>query len=148
MGPTLRWWALLPLLGALGAIVVVDLTTRLIPDTLTLPGIVYGLLLAAGVAGGPSLAQAGLGALVGGGALLLLAIVSRGGVGGGDIKLVAMLGAAMGWEGALIAFALSQLLGGVVALGLLVAGLAHRRKVLPIGAIIALFGAVLLARGG
>jgi len=148
LGLTLRWWALLPLLGVLGVIVVVDLTTKMIPDVLTLPGIVYGLLLAAGVAGGPTLAQAGLGVLVGGGALLLVAVVSRGGVGGGDIKLVAMLGAAAGWKEALIAFALSQLVGGVVVLWLLRTGRARGRKGLPIGAIIALFGAVLLARGG
>ena len=147
-GLTVRWWALLPLMGVLAVVVVVDLTAKMIPDVLTLPGIVYGLLLAAGVAGGPALTQAGLGALVGGGVLLLLAVVSRGGIGGGDIKLVAMLGAAIGWKGALIAFALSQLVGGVIVLWLFRTGRARARKGLPIGAIIALFGAWLLAGGG
>ena len=77
-----------------------------------------------------------------------MAVVSRGGVGGGDIKLVAMLGASMGWREALIAFALSQLVGGAIALWLFLAGRAHRKKTLPIGAIIAFVGAVLLARAG
>lgn len=148
VGLTLRWWAVLPLLGALAAIIVVDLTTKMIPDALTVPGIVYGFLLAAGIPGGPTLTQASLGVLVGGGAIFLLAVVSRGGIGGGDIKLVAMLGVAIGWKGALVAFALSQLVGVVAVAWLFCTGRAHRRKGLPIGAVIALFGAWLLATGG
>ena len=139
--------ALLPLLGALAAIAVVDLTTKMIPDALTLPCTVYSLTLAVVVNDGPSPIQAGLGVLVGGGLLLLLAVVTGGGIGGGDIKLVAMLGSALGWKGALIAFALSQLGGGLVVLYLFLTGQAERRKTLPIGALIALIGAGLLARG-
>jgi prepilin signal peptidase PulO-like enzyme (type II secretory pathway) len=120
----------------------------MIPDVLTLPGIAYTLTLAAVVSGGPSLMQAGLGVIVGGGLLLLLAVVTRGGIGGGDIKLMAMLGGALGWKGALIAFALSQLGGGVVVLYLLLTGRAERRKTLPIGTLIALIGAGFLAGGG
>ena len=148
LGFTPRWVALLPLLGALAAIAVVDLTTKMIPDALTLPCIVYALTLTVVVNGALSLIQAGLGVLVGGGLLLLLAVVTRGGIGGGDIKLVAMLGSALGWKGALIAFALSQLGGGLVVLYLFLTGQAERRKTLPIGALIALIGAGLLAGGG
>jgi prepilin signal peptidase PulO-like enzyme (type II secretory pathway) len=139
--------ALLPLLCALAAVAIVDLTTKMIPDVLTLPSIVYALLLAAVTKGGLSLTQAGLGVVVGGGLLLLLAVVTRGGIGGGDIKLVAMLGSALGWKGALSAFALSQLGGGVVVLYLLRTGQAEPRKALPIGALIAVIGAGLLALG-
>jgi prepilin signal peptidase PulO-like enzyme (type II secretory pathway) len=148
LGPTLRWWSLLPLFAILAAVVIVDLKTKRIPDVLVLPGILYALLLAAGIAGAPTLMHAILGLLVGGGTVLLLAVVSRGGVGGGDIKLLALLGAGLGWKGALIAFALSQLAGGVIALGLLIAGIGHRKMALPIGAAIALFGGILLACGG
>jgi leader peptidase (prepilin peptidase)/N-methyltransferase len=140
--------ALLPLLGALVAIAVVDLTTKMIPDVLTLPGIAYAVALAALVSGGPSVIQAGLGVVVGGGLLLLLVMVTRGGIGGGDIKLVAMLGGALGWKAAVIAFGLSQLGGGLFVLYLLLTGRAHRRKTLPIGTLIALIGAGLLASGG
>ena len=89
-----------------------------------------------------------MGVVVGGGLLLLLAVVTRGGIGGGDIKLVAMLGSALGWKGALIAFALSQLGGGVLLVYLLYTGQAERRKTLPIGALIAVIGAGLLALSG
>lgn len=148
LGLTPRWLALLPLLIVLAAIVVVDLMTKTIPDVITLPSMVYALVLAAVFGGKVALLEAGLGLLIGGGLLLLLAVVTRGGVGGGDIKLVALLGSALGWKPALIAFAFSQLGGGVVLLYLLITGRAERRKTLPIGSLIALIGAALLATIG
>jgi prepilin signal peptidase PulO-like enzyme (type II secretory pathway) len=145
LGFTPRWVALLPLLILLAAIAVVDVTTKMIPDALTLPGIAYSLALAGLATGGPVLLEAAIGVLVGGGVLLLLAVVTRGGIGGGDIKLVAMLGGALGWRGAMITFALAQLGGGLVVLYLLRMGHAERRKTLPIGALIAVIGATWLA---
>lgn len=143
-GTAPRWWLLLPLLGALAVIVIVDLRARIIPNIITLPGVVYALALAAVSGGGRRLMEAGLGVLVGAGLVFLIAVVSRGGIGGGDIKLMAMLGAALGWKGALVALALSQIAGAAVVLGVLVA---HRRRPgrhFPVGALIALFGALLL----
>jgi len=123
--------------------VVLDLQSRIIPDVITLPGIGYALLLAVVLGGAAGLAEAGLGALAAGGVVLLLAIVTRGGIGGGDMKLMAMLGAALGWKGAFMAFALSQIAGGIVALMLIIV---HRRpsQPLPVGALIALFGGLIL----
>jgi prepilin signal peptidase PulO-like enzyme (type II secretory pathway) len=109
---------------------------------ITLPGIAYALLLAASFRGTAGLVEAGLGALAGGAMVLLLAVVSRGGIGGGDIKLTAMLGAALGWKGALIAFALSQIAAGLVALILFI--VRGWRQPMPVGALIALFGALML----
>jgi Flp pilus assembly protein protease CpaA len=142
-----RWWQLLPLLGALAVIVVLDLRIRIIPDLITLPGLAYALGLAAVSAWDPTVIEAGLGALVGGGVVLLVAIVSRGGMGGGDIKLMAMLGAALGWRGALIALAFSQIVGAIIVLGVLVVRRRRPSRHLPVGALIALFGAVLLIYG-
>lgn len=127
---------------------VLDLRSQIIPDVLTLPGLAYALLVAAALHDPPSLSQAALGAIVGGGVVLLLAIVSRGAVGGGDIKLMAMLGAALGVWPALVALALAHVAGGVIGVALLVARRASRKTALPIGALIALFGALLVARGG
>ena len=97
-GAAPRWWQLLPLLGALALVVVLDLRIRVIPDIITLPGLAYALGLAALTARSPTIVESALGALVGGGVVLLVAIVSRGAMGGGDIKLMGMLGAALGWE--------------------------------------------------
>ena len=139
-----RLWQLLPLLGALALVVVLDLRIRMIPDIITLPGLAYALGLAAVAVRSPAVIEAGLGALVGGGVVLLVAIVSRGGMGGGDIKLMAMLGAALGWRGALTALALSQVVGALIVLGFLVVRRRRPSRHLPVGALIALFGAVLL----
>lgn len=123
---------------------VFDLGVRVIPDVITLPGLAYALGLAAVSVRNPTVIEATLGTLVGGGVVLLVAIVSRGGMGGGDIKLMAMLGAALGWRGALIALALSQVVGAVIVLGFLVVRRRRPARHLPVGALIALFGAVLL----
>jgi Flp pilus assembly protein protease CpaA len=142
-GWTWQWWGVLPLLIALALIVVLDLQSRIIPDVITLPGMGYALLLAAVFRGVADFVEAGLGALAAGGMVLLLAIVSRGGIGGGDIKLMAMLGAALGWKGAFIAFALSQVVAGLVVL-LFVIVRRRPRQPMPVGALIALFGALIL----
>jgi len=123
--------------------VVLDLQSRIIPDVITLPGIGYALLLAAVFRDVADFVEAGLGALAAGAMVLLVAIVSRGGIGGGDMKLMAMLGAALGWKGAFVTFALSQIVAGLVALILIIV---HRRprQPMPVGALIALFGALSL----
>jgi len=145
-GPTPRLWGLVPLLIALAVTIVLDLRAKVIPDIVTLPGIVYALALAA-VVGTPPLPEAVLGAVAGGGILLLLAVVSRGAFGGGDIKLMAMLGAALGWNGALVVLAFSQVAAALAALALLIARRAGRRDPLPVGAVISLFGAIMLLGG-
>ena len=142
-GWTPRFWCLVPLLFALAVIIVLDLRTKIIPDVLTLPGIAFALAVAA-FTNNPSPGEAVLGAVAGGGIVFLLAVVSRGAVGGGDIKLMAMLGAALGWKGALAVFALSQVAAALVAVVLLIARRAGRWELLPVGAFIAFFGAIVL----
>ena len=79
--------------------------------------------------------------------VLLVAVISRGAIGGGDIKLMAMLGAALGWKGALVVLAFSHVAGAIVALGFLIARRAGKRDSLPMGALISLLGAVMLLGG-
>lgn len=142
-GWTPRLWYLLPLLIALALIIVLDVRTKIIPDIVTLPGIVYALVLAAFMEN-PWLGSAVLGAVAGGGIVLLVAVLSHGAVGGGDIKLMAMLGAALGWKGALAVLAFSQLAAALVALGLLISRGVGRRDTLPVGAIISFLGTIML----
>jgi len=145
-GWTPRLWCLVPLFIALAIIMVLDLRTKVIPDVVTLPGIVYALAVA-GFVESPALGQALLGAAAGGGVVFLVAVISRGAVGGGDIKLMAMLGAALGWKGALAVLAFSQVGAALVALGLLIGRRAGRRDPLPVGAIISLLGTIMLLGG-
>lgn len=142
-GWTQRFWWLLPLLGALSAIIVLDQRTKVIPDVITLPGIVYALIAAVS-AEHHSLSAALLGMVAGGGLVWLIAVISRGSVGGGDIKLMAMLGAALGWKGALSLVAVSHVAAALVAVCLLSVRRAGLRDTMPVGAFISLFGAIML----
>ena len=141
--PTL---ALAPLIVALAALVVLDLAARIIPNVITFPMLAYALLLAATHVTMPLL-QAVLGAVIGAGLPLIGAIIRRGAIGGGDVKLMAVLGAALGWKGALYVFALSHVAGALVLLALVLIHHKFPRGRFPIGAFIALVGAILVVAG-
>ena len=105
-------------------IVFIDIDHRIIPDELSLGGLAAGLLLS--FLPGGDWKRSLLGAFLGGGVLYATAYVYekvRGveGMGGGDIKLMAMIGAFLGWRGA----ALTIFLGSVLGVG---GGLAAMRK--------------------
>ncbi len=111
---------------ALIAVTFTDVETRLIPDAITLPGIVLGLLFR--LSPSPRGVIDGLvGVVVAGGIFYLIAWLSpkvfgREGMGGGDIKLAAMLGAFLGLKLVLVAIYFGVMAGGVCAILLLVSG--------------------------
>ena len=131
------------MLSGLALVIVSDLSARLIPDKITFPLIIYVLVVAA-ISGRLALGRALLGGLVAGAVILVLAVVTRGGIGGGDLKLMVFVGAALGWKEALTLFVFSQ----VVALAAIVAVSLVRRAIfrgsLPVGAIIAALAAIAL----
>lgn len=77
------------------------------------------------------------GALAGGGLLLLLAILSKGGMGGGDVKLAFALGFWLGWQGNLLGLFLGFVLGGFGSALLLLLRLRGRKDYIPFGPFIA-----------
>jgi leader peptidase (prepilin peptidase)/N-methyltransferase len=100
------------------AIAVTDARFYIIPDELSLGGAVLGVALAL-LAGSPTLQEAAIGAVAGGGALWLIAILGtwafkKEAMGGGDIKLMTMIGAFLGWKGALLTVFLGALAGTLV----------------------------------
>lgn len=120
MAPELARWALFSL-AALSLVVAVhtDLRERKIYDWLTLPTLVGALLVRGALVGwsGPLGLESGLlGAAVGFFVFLILA--ASGGMGMGDVKLMAGVGALLGWERALTALVLISLAGGGQALGM------------------------------
>jgi leader peptidase (prepilin peptidase)/N-methyltransferase len=88
-----------------------------------------------------------IGVAVGGGIFLVIILASGGGMGGGDMKLGAMLGAFLGWKLGLLALLLGVLSGGTVAVGLLLLGRKGRKEAIPFGPYLALGGAVSLLWG-
>jgi leader peptidase (prepilin peptidase)/N-methyltransferase len=131
-----------PLFVTLAAITVLDRRTKIIPNVLTLPAIGYAVL-AGTFFQAASFGGAMLGALARGGVVFSLAVISRGAVGGGDIKLAALLGAAIGWKSVLTVLALSQLLAALIAATLLLIHRAKTHEFFPIGAILPLLGIVM-----
>ncbi len=79
-----------------------------------------------------------LGVLSGGGLLLLIALISRGGMGGGDIKLMAVVGMAIGWKLTLLSFFIASFIGGTVGGFLLLAKIVKRKQPIPFGPFLAL----------
>lgn len=88
-----------------------------------------------------------LGALLGGGLLLIVALVSRGGMGGGDIKFAAALGLWLGWQYTLMTLLLAFLLGGVIGVVVLALKIKGRKDVIPFGPFIALGAFISLLYG-
>jgi leader peptidase (prepilin peptidase)/N-methyltransferase len=136
------------LLVALGAI---DAEHLLLPDRITVPGI------AAGVALQPWIAWVGwrgalAGAALGGGVLLALYglwYLLRGeeGLGLGDVKMLAMIGAFLGWRGVVVTLFVGSLAGAVAGLALIKSGRGDRKSKLPLGTFLALGAAVALFAG-
>jgi len=138
-------------LAALEVVTFVDLEHRIIPDEISLGGMVVGLLLAA-VGVTIPFKEALLGSLVGGGGLWLVAFVyeavaKREGMGGGDIKLMGMIGAFLGYKGALFAIFGGALLGAFVGGALMVAKGADSKYAIPFGPFLSLGAAVYLFAG-
>jgi len=140
-GLTTEFAAAIVLLSALVVITGIDLAHQMIPDVITLPGTVTGFV-ANLATGHVSWLDSLLGIAVGGGIFLIIIVASGGGMGGGDMKLGAMLGAFLGWKVLLLSVFVSVLLGGALAVGLLAAGRRGRKDPIPFGPFLALGGAV------
>ncbi len=65
--------------------------------------------------------------------LFLVAVLSKGGMGGGDIKLMAVAGVFLGWKGILLALVSGSLLGAVISISLMIAGKKGRKDMIPFG---------------
>jgi leader peptidase (prepilin peptidase) / N-methyltransferase len=134
------------LFSALLVVTGTDLTHKIIPNVVTVPGIVLGLFGAATVLPvGP--VNAFLGVVVGGGILWALAWASpylfgKEGMGGGDIKLLAMIGAFLGWKPALLTIMIGSLTGSVIGISLIAFRFMKRDEYIPFGPFLVL-GAVI-----
>jgi leader peptidase (prepilin peptidase) / N-methyltransferase len=136
-------------IAALLVITFIDIDHRIIPDVISLPGIPLGFIASFVL---PQLrwSDSLIGIALGGGSLLAVAwgyqfITGKDGMGGGDVKLLAMIGAFLGWKGVLFTIMASSLIGSVVGItAMLKLGKGMKMAVpfgpfLSIGAIIYIF---------
>jgi len=123
--------------AALLAVIVIDFYHKIIPDVISLPGIILGFACSFF---NPLVTwqQSGIGLLIGGGVLYAVAagyylFTKREGMGGGDIKLLAMIGAFLGWQSLPFVVFGSSILGAVVGIGAMAKQKKGGRTVIPYG---------------
>lgn len=136
-------WLLVPRLLFAAAMVVlfaIDLEHQILPNAITLPGVLVGLAFSLGLPPGP--ASALVGALVGGGVPYVIAwgyFLWRGveGLGFGDVKMLAMIGAFLGWPAVLLTLALASFAGAFVGGAIILLGRGDGQLKLPFGTFLA-----------
>ena len=123
--------------AALLVVIVIDFHHKIIPDVISLPGIVIGFACSF-INPVITWQQSGIGLLVGGGVLYAVAagyylFTRREGMGGGDIKLLAMIGAFLGWQSLPFVVFGSSILGAVVGLGAMAKQKKGGKTMIPYG---------------
>lgn len=147
-------WLVITLLATwmLLAMAMIDFDTTLLPDNLTLP-LMWLALLAAVIGISPvPLADAMIGAMAGYLSLwslywLFKLATGKEGMGYGDFKLLAALGALLGWQLLPLVLLLSSLVGAIVGVSLIASGAIHREHGIPFGPYLATAGWISLLWG-
>lgn len=137
--------------SALIIIAFIDLNEQIVPDVISLPGIVIGFIISFFVSY-ISFINSALGVIVGGGIILVIGlagsvIFKKEAMGGGDVKLAAMIGAFLGWRYIIISLFLGFFLGAVVGIILILSKIKNREDTVPFGPFIALGSMITLLWG-
>ncbi len=150
-GPSLSYLIYFVFVCALIVITVIDLYHQIIPDVISLPGVGVGLLSSLII---PQITffNSLFGILLGGGSLFLVAtgyqwLFKREGMGGGDVKLLAMIGAFLGWKAVILTILLSSLIGSII--GIIVIALKGKdfKYAIPFGPFLSLGATISLFYG-
>ena len=145
---TLVYWLFV---AALVVITFIDLDHQIIPDVISLPGIVIGFVCSFFI---PWISwfDSMLGIFIGGGILLSIAwiyekVAKREGMGGGDIKLLAMLGAFLGWKAMLPVIFIASLVGSLIGVPLMLLQKGDTKLAIPFGPFLAFSATIYLFWG-
>ena len=136
-GPTLEALVYFAFITVLVVITFIDIDHQIIPDLITIPGIPVCFLASFAL---PSITykESLLGLLAGGGSLLLVGwvyylIKKAEGMGGGDVKLMAMIGIIIGWKGILFTIFVSSLVGALVGITIMLSTKKGMKIAVPFG---------------
>jgi leader peptidase (prepilin peptidase)/N-methyltransferase len=143
LGPTLEYVFFVLFAGSLITIAFIDLHHKVIPDVLSLPGIMVGFVISLLPLTPLPWMDSLIGIVGGGGFLLLIAIffekmTGREGMGMGDVKMLAMIGAWVGWKALPFIILLSSLSGSLLGGALLVISRQGARTKIPFGPFLSL----------
>jgi leader peptidase (prepilin peptidase) / N-methyltransferase len=146
----LAWWYYGPSLLLLSRLVfgcallvlfAIDLEHHLLPNAITLPGIIVGFAFS--IFTEPGWLASIIGIVVGGGVLFLVAEVyyrvrREEGLGMGDVKMLAMVGAFVGWQLTLLTLMLASFGGTIIGVALIISKRGGMKYALPFGTFLAL----------
>ncbi len=129
---------------------VTDLQHRILPNMVTIPGVIVGWCCSWFVA--PGWLDSSIGIAGGSTFLIVLSetyyrIVGREGLGMGDVKMLALIGAFLGWEFMLFTMLMASILGVLVWIVILLSGRGRTRYLLPLGSFLAISAIVMSAAG-
>lgn len=143
-GPTLHGLVIFAFIATLIVVAFIDLDHRIIPDRISLPGIPIFFLASFAV---PTVAwiDSLIGIVAGGGSLFAVAwvyqtITGREGMGGGDIKLLAMMGAVIGWQGIVFTLFAASAIGTLFGLLAMIKSAKGMKLAIPFGPFLAMGG--------
>jgi len=131
-------------IACLLVVTFIDLDHRIIPDVITLPGIPLFFTMALAVPD-VTLKDSLIGLLIGGGSLWAVALIykmftGKDGMGGGDIKLLAMMGVLIGWQGVLFTVFVSSAIGSATGLLVMLVQKGNLKLAVPFGPFLAIGG--------
>jgi len=147
-GPSLPYLLYFAFVSSLIVITGIDLSHQIIPDLISLPGIGVGLL-------GSLLflpltfLNSLFGVLLGGGSLFLVAtlyqwLFKREGMGGGDVKLLAMIGSFLGWKAVILTILLGSLIGSITGIVIILLKGKDFKYAIPFGPFLSLSAVISL----
>jgi leader peptidase (prepilin peptidase)/N-methyltransferase len=136
---------------AMVVLFAIDLRHHLLPNVVTVPGIVVGFVLSL-VLPAPGWKSSLIGLVAGGGVLFAIAEAYyrlRGveGLGMGDVKMLSMIGAFLGWPLMLVTLVLASFAGSIIGIGMIASGRGGMKAALPFGTFLAV-GALTAAVAG
>ena len=128
----------------------IDLEHQILPNSITLPGIVIGLLFS--LIGPPGWRASLLGVLLGGGVLYAIAwgyyaVRREEGLGMGDVKMLGMIGAFLGWQAVLLTLVLASFSGALIGVAMIALQRGSMKYALPFGTFLALGALVAMLAG-
>ena len=132
---------------ALVAVTFIDIDHKLILDKMVIFILVIGIIYEIVVRPVPIL-EGVIGFFAASVPLLIIAILSKGGIGGGDIKLMAVVGVFLGWKGVLVAMFLGAVVGAIFGIVTIILKLKKRKDIIPFGPFLCLGILVSILYGG
>jgi leader peptidase (prepilin peptidase)/N-methyltransferase len=150
-GPTVEAGVYFSFISSLIVVSFIDIDHQIVPDIISLPGIPMGLVSSLFL---PSIhfSDALIGMLAGGGILYMIAwsyqaLTGKEGMGGGDIKLLAMIGAFIGWQGILLVILIASVSGAWVGVFLMLMARKNLKFAVPFGPFLSLGAIVYVFKG-